>query len=221
MERLVGGTSLDQPVITLITLYKNKYRIESARCQNLDFNSNGYYFVTICTQNREHFFGDVVADKVQLSPVGKIVAEEWQKTEQIRSYIELDEWVIMPNHLHGIIIIKNQPAPSLVETPHRGVSQQATFHQQPAETFHRNVSTATRAAKSRLKPKSLGSIIGQIKTACTKGIWEAGFDDFEWQDRFYDHIIRDDESVHYIREYILNNPLKWDLDKNNPANLYM
>src|ERR671933_2524016 len=202
-----------------MTLYKNKYRIESARCPNWDYTSNGYYFVTICTQNREDFFGDVVADRMQLSPVGKIVAEEWQKTAQIRSYIELDEWVIMPNHLHGIIMIKNQPPPPLVETPRCGISQQATFH--PEETFQRNVSTTTRTAKSRLKPKSLGSIIGQIKTACTKRIWEAGFDDFEWQNRFYDHIIRDDESVHYIREYILNNPLKWELDKNNPANLYM
>lgn len=216
----------DQPVIPLMTLYKNKYRIESARYQNWDYTSNGYYFVTICTHNREYFFGDVVADKMQLSPVGKIVAEEWHKTAQIRSYIELDEWVIMPNHLHGIIIIKNQPPPPLVETPHRGVSQQAKFHPQetfhpeakfhPQETFHRNVST-----KSRLKPKSLGSILGQIKTACTKRIWEAGFDDFEWQNRFYDHIIRDDQSLHNIQEYIINNPLKWELDKNNPANLYM
>lgn len=87
------------------------------------------------------------------------------------------------------------------------------------ETFHRNVST--KSGKSRLKPKSLGAIIGQIKTVCTKRIWEAGFDDFEWQDRFYDHIIRDDKSLHHIREYIMNNPLKWELDKNNPANLYM
>jgi putative transposase len=197
-----------------MTLYKNKYRIESARCHNWDYTSSGYYFVTICTQNREYFFGDVVADRMLLSPVGKMIAEEWKKTAEIRSYIKLDEWVIMPNHLHGIIIIKNQPPPPLVETPRWGVSQQETFRRE--ETFQRNVST-----KSRLKPKSLGSIIGQIKTACTKRIWEAGFDDFGWQDRFYDHIIRDDESLHYIQEYILNNPLKWELDKNNPANLYM
>lgn len=155
---------------------------------------------------------------MQLSPVGKIVAEQWQKTAQIRCYIELDEWVIMPNHLHGIIIIKNQPLPPLVETHWWGVSQQAIFH--PEKTFQRNVST-TKTTKSRLKPKSLGSIIGQIKTACTKRIWEAGYDDFEWQDRFYDHIIQDDESLHNIRQYIINNPLKWELDKNNPANLYM
>lgn len=193
-----------------MTLYKNKYRIESARCQNWDYTSNGYYFITICTQNREHFFGNIVSDKMQLSAVGKIVAEEWQKTGQIRSYLELDEWIIMPNHLHGIIMIKNQPPPP-VETHQR---QERTFH--PQETFQRNVST-----KSRLKPKSLGSILGQIKSICTKRIWEAGFDHFEWQDRFYDHIIRDDESLHYVRQYIINNPVKWELDKNNLANLYM
>jgi hypothetical protein len=63
-------------VLGEVPLYKNKYRIESARCQNWNYTSNGYYFVTICTQNREYFFGDVVGDKMQLSPVGKIVAEE-------------------------------------------------------------------------------------------------------------------------------------------------
>jgi REP element-mobilizing transposase RayT len=93
-----------------MTLYKNKYRIESARCQNWDYSSNGYYFITICTHNREHFFGEVMADQMQLSLVGEIVAEELQKTEQIRPNVALDEWVVMPNHVHGIIIIKNQPA---------------------------------------------------------------------------------------------------------------
>jgi REP element-mobilizing transposase RayT len=185
-----------------MTLYKNKYRIESARCQSWNYTSNGYYFVTICTRNREHFFGDIVTDKMQLSPIGKIVAEEWQKTAKIRSYIELDAWVVMPNHLHGILIIKNQSPPPIIET-------------------HRWDISPRQAPKSRLKPKSLGSIIGQIKTTCTKRIWDAGFEHFEWQDRFYDHIIRDDRSLQNIQQYIINNPRKWKLDKNNPANLYM
>ncbi len=184
-----------------MTLYKNKYRIESPRCQSWDYTSNGYYFVTICTHNRQYFFGDVVKDKMQLSAVGEIVAEEWQKTAQLRSYIALDEWIVMPNHLHGIIIINNQPLQPVIDM------------------FRRNIST--RMVKSRLKSKSLGSIIGQIKSVCTKRIWEAGFDDFDWQDRFYDHIIQNEESLHNIREYIINNPVKWELDKNNPANLYM
>ena len=181
-----------------MTLYKNKYRIESARCSKWDYTSDGNYFVTICTHNRQCFFGDVIAGKMQLSDIGLIIAQEWQKTPQIRSNVQLDEWVVMPNHLHGIIIIN------------------------PVETFRRNVSTANDKMqpktnnKSRLKPNSLGSIIGQFKSVCTKRIWKMGFNDFRWQTRFHDHIIRDEESLHRIRQYIINNPAKWELDKNNP-----
>ena len=99
-----------------MTLYKNKYRIESARCPNWDYTSNGYYFVTICTHKRQCFFGNVNAGKMELSDIGFIIAQEWQKTPQIRSNVQLDEWVVMPNHFHGIIIIKN-----------------------PVETFRRNL----------------------------------------------------------------------------------
>ncbi|MEM9271379.1 MAG: transposase [Cyanobacteria bacterium P01_F01_bin.143] len=176
-----------------MTLYKNKYRIESARCPNWDYTSNGYYFVTICTYNRQCFFGNVIAGKMQLSDMGLIIAQEWQKTSQIRANVQLDEWVVMPNHLHGIIIINNS-----------------------VETFRRNVSTTNK--KSRLKPNSLGSIIGQFKSICTKRIWKMGFNDFRWQTRFYDNIIRDEESLHRIRQYIINNPAQWELDRNNPKN---
>ena len=184
-----------------MTLYKNKYRIKSARCPNWDYTSDGYYFVTICTYNRQCFFGNVIAGKMQLSDIGLIIAQEWQKTPQIRSNVQLDEWVVMPNHLHGIIIINN-----------------------PVETFRRNVSTTNDDTqpktnnKSRLKSNSLGSIIGQFKSVCTKQIWKMGFNDFRWQTRFHDHIIRDEESLHRIRQYIINNPAQWELDRNNPKN---
>lgn len=177
-----------------MTLSKNKYRIESARCQHWDYTADGYYFVTICTRDRQCFFGDVIDGKMQLSAIGQIVAEEWQKTEQIRSNVQIDAWVVMPNHLHGIVIIRNHDV----------------------ETFRRNVSTTD---KSRLKSNSLGSIIGQFKSVCTKRIWAAGFTDFKWQTRFYDQIVRDRESVSRIREYIINNPIRWESDKNNPKNV--
>jgi putative transposase len=182
-----------------MTLYKNKYRIESARCPNWDYRSNGYYFVTICTHHHQCFFGDVIAGKMQLSDIGIIIAREWQKTPQIRPNIQLDEWVVMPNHLHGIIIIN-----------------------QPVETFRRNVSTDDNDNpktnnKPRLKPNSLGSIIGQFKSVCTKQIREMGFTEFRWQNRFHDHIIRDEESLSRIRQYILHNPAKWELDRNKTS----
>ncbi len=178
-----------------MTLYKNKYRIESTRCKDWDYASNGYYFVTICTRNRECVFGDVEENQMYLSAIGEIAADEWYKTAQIRPNVELDEWIVMPNHIHGTIIIQNQPI----------------------ETFHRNVSTSS----SRLKSDSLGAIIGQFKSVCTKRIREAGFSSFGWQTRFYDHIIRDQTSLENIRKYIVDNPMKWQLDRHNDPNLYM
>ena len=185
-----------------MTLFKGKYRVESTRLRGWDYASAGWYFVTLCTRNRECVWGEVVNGAVRLSPMGEIVAEEWRKTEQIRANVALDEWVIMPNHVHGIIVIKNNP---IVETPHV-----ETPH---VETPRRGVST--------LKPDSLGSIIGQIKSVCTKRIWAAGFTDFNWQARFYDHIIRSEQSLKAIREYIANNPLNWESDKDNVEGLRM
>ena len=176
-----------------MTLFKGKYRIESARLRGWDYASAGWYYITVCTRNRVCFLGDVAEGIMHLSPIGEIVAEEWQKTETIRPNVELDEWIIMPNHLHGIIVLNHA-----IETPRRGVS------------------TANNRTGS--KPNSIGSIVGQFKSICTKRIWSGGFLNFAWQSRFHDHIIRDEESLIRIREYIVNNPAKWDLDEENPAN---
>ena len=185
-----------------MSLFQNQYRIESTRLREWDYSRAGLYFVTICTRDRAHFFGEIVAGEMQLSSIGGIVAEEWQKTTQIRPNVELDASVVMPNHLHGIVAI--------------------TYQIPNVETFRRNVSTpAPNAPTARLQPNSLGSIIGQFKSVCTKRIWAAGFRDFAWQTRFYDHIIRDEKSLHKIREYIINNVGRWEQDRNNAANSYM
>ncbi len=186
-----------------MTLFKNKYRIESTRLKGWDYAAAGWYFVTLCTQGRECFFGDVKDAEMHLSAIGEIVAEEWQKTETIRPNVGLDEWIVMPNHVHGVVVIK-QTTPSPEEAP------------QPKETPHRGVST-----KARLKSGSVGAIIGQFKSVCTKRIWAAKFLAFDWQPRFFDHIIRDEPSLKDIRQYIVDNPAKWERDKNNPANLWM
>jgi len=179
-----------------MVLFKDKFRVESSRLKGWDYSAIGYYFVTICTRGRECFLGDVIDGDVRLSPAGEIVAEEWQKTELLRCNVNLDEWVIMPNHLHGIIVINS-------ETPHRGVSTIGCGRDVPV---------------ARLLKGSLGAIVGQFKSVCTKRIWAIGHD-FAWQPRFHDEIIRDEKSLDVIREYIRNNPLKWDLDENNPHNL--
>jgi REP element-mobilizing transposase RayT len=93
-----------------MTLYRDRYLVESARLKYWDYTSNGYYFVTICTQDRKCLFGNVADKKMQLSEMGEMVAKEWQNTKQIRPNVEIDEWIVMPNHLHGIIVINNVAA---------------------------------------------------------------------------------------------------------------
>ena len=133
--------------------------------------SHGVNYVTVCTKDMECLFGEIIDGKMHLSIRGAIVGDEWLKTPRIRSYVELDEWRIMPNHVHGIIIInEHRPVnPSGVETTRRVVSTTP----QPSQT---------------LPPASLGSIIGQVKSASTKRIWDAGFISFSWQERYFDHI---------------------------------
>ncbi len=85
--------------------FKGKYRIESDRLKGWDYGSHGYYFVTICTKNMAHWLGEVSADQIVLSDVGEIVAEELEKTAHVRPSVRLDMWVVMPNHVHAIIVI--------------------------------------------------------------------------------------------------------------------
>jgi REP element-mobilizing transposase RayT len=180
-----------------MTRFKDKYRVESARLKGYDYGSPGEYFVTICTDNWTCVLGDVVRGEARLSPIGQIVAEEWEKTPKIRQNVRLDAWIIMPNHLHGIILIEK----SLVETHcDASLRGQNTFGPQ------RN---------------NLGSIIRGFKSAATKRIHAAGFMEFGWQSRFYEHVIRDGNDLDRVRGYISNNPANWADDENFPGNVRM
>ncbi|MBI4672334.1 MAG: transposase [Chloroflexi bacterium] len=184
-------------------MFKDKYRIESARLSGWDYSAAGFYFVTICTRGRVCCLGDVVETEAHLSPIGEIVAAEWMKAEEVRKNVQMDEWIIMPNHLHGIIVIKY--AINKGDVDPRG------------ETFQRNVSTSP----SRLKPNTIGSMIGQIKSNATKKIRAAGYPDFDWQERFWDEIIWDERGLNNVRQYIRDNPAKWESDRDNAPGLWM
>jgi REP-associated tyrosine transposase len=159
-------------------LFRNKYRVPSARLKGWDYGRGGAYFVTICTRHRTCYFGEIGQAGLTPSPLGEIVAEEWEVTSRLRPYVDLDAWVVMPNHFHGILFIR-QPRLSEGSRP-------------------------------------LGVVIGQFKAACTRRIWAAGRHDFAWQERFHDHIIRDDESLSHLRKYILENPIRWQEDSLHP-----
>ncbi len=190
--------------------YQNKYRIPSARLQNWDYRWAGAYFITICTQNREHYFGEIANGKMQLSQVGVIADILWYQITQHTQNVKLGAFVVMPNHIHGILIINENPGNDgdvdngdnghAVETGHALSLQQ----QQPK--------TIGQQRFQNIGKNSIPSIVGSYKSAVTKHTHRLDFD-FQWQTRFYDHIIRDDKSFQTISDYITNNPVNWPEDK--------
>ncbi len=174
-----------------MTLFENKYRVESARLKGWNYSSAGFYYVTICTKNRECYLGEIVDGVMHLSEIGGVVLDEWRRTEKIRPGVILDAFMIMPNHLHGIVGIKND-----------NVGAQ-------------NVETHCNASLRDANINNLSNVIRGFKSTTTKYVHENITPEFAWQARFHDHIIRDERSLHQIREYILVNPLKWDFDRNN------
>jgi REP element-mobilizing transposase RayT len=153
------------------------------RLTEYDYSKGGYYFVTICTLGKEHYFGKVENEIMIKNDFGNIVEKQWLWLHQNYQYVELDYYVVMPNHFHGIIIID----PSLITVD--------------------------------VKIKSLSELVGAFKTTSSKIIHSTGLEVFCWQKSFYDRIIRNEKELFKIRQYIHNNPLKWEIEKNNPSNL--
>jgi REP element-mobilizing transposase RayT len=190
--------------------FRNKYRIPSSRLQNWDYGSNAIYFVTICTQGRNHFFGKIEKEEMILSEVGKIVENFWNKIPEHFTFVELGDFIVMPNHIHGIIIIcKNQIQNSTImdvaETANLAVSTMAI-------KTDSTISKRTMAATQKWKPSTLGVIINQFKRICTINVRKIA-PDFFWQSNYHDNIIRDYISYIHISEYIKSNPAKWNDDE--------
>ena len=162
----------------------------------------GRYFLTICTKNKIPWFGRIRNGFVCLSDAGAVAYDEWIMTEHIRSNITLDAFVIMPNHIHGIICINDDD------------SNAEIISHAVVETHRRCVSTeiGLLIPSPRRQPGSLGSIVAQYKSVCTKRIRDMGYGDFGWQTRYYDHILRDQNAVDRVRAYIRDNPWKWTCD---------
>ncbi|MCL4550974.1 MAG: transposase [Bacteroidetes bacterium] len=192
--------------------FKNTFRIESARLKEWDYSNPWWYFVTINTKNHDCCFGEVVSDKVELNELGKIVRDEWLKTKDVRKNVDLDYYVIMPNHVHGIIII-NGPE---VET-HR-----VRLGKEEAQISTRNVNANPDAfdASLRIVRNCLSDIIRGFKSAVTKKSAQISCAGFFWQSRFYDRIIRSEKELYNIRKYIEQNPPKWALEKEQPENIF-
>ncbi|WP_282014512.1 transposase [Marinifilum flexuosum] len=171
--------------------FQNKYRIPSARATWWDYSSEGLYFITICTQHKETLFGEIESEQMILSPIGKIVEEEWLKSFSIRDELYCEEYVIMPNHIHAILQIKNNP----VET-------------------HGRASTPNNNGVAYRPPKSISSFVAGFKSAASTKINQYRQSKVPvWQTRFHDRIIHDFEEYHRIQNYIIDNPRNWKKDK--------
>ena len=184
--------------------FQNKYRISSSRLKNWDYGQNGAYFITICTGHREHFFGEIVSideeNEMQLNGIGKLADDFWSKIPEHFPFVELGNYVVMPNHIHGILIINKTNVDDHV-----------------VETLQCNVSTGNgikNEQMAKISPKSgtISVILRSYKSVVAKHAHYMHAD-FFWQERFHDHIIRNSESFERIQNYIGNNITNWKEDK--------
>lgn len=187
-------------------LYQDKYRVESARYAQWNYAANGFYFVTICTKNRHHYLGEITGAKprMSLSERGEIANRFWFEIPQQFPFVRLDAFVVMPNHVHGIVEIA-QPCRDAINN---AMNQDAI----------NRVSTggATGAHNPMVRFNSLSSIIRWYKGRVTFAVRQSqNAVPFAWQTRFYDRIIRDESELHRIRQYIQDNPSNWLQDVEN------
>jgi len=175
-----------------MTLFRNKYRIETTRLRDWDYAAAAWYFVTICTENKRCYFGKVLDAQMDLSLLGKYADGYWQEIPSHHKNVTLDEFIVMPNHVHGIIVIDG---PGCMP-PLRGKGERRPFQPLPAVSP---------------KGSSLAAIVRSYKSAVTTWAHAQGFK-FEWHPRFYDRIIRGKNSLENIRQYIRDNPINWEKD---------
>jgi putative transposase len=190
--------------------FQNKYRISSARLKNWDYGSNGAYFITICTKEMQHLFGEVIVGKMNLNNLGKLAEEYRIEIAKQFPYVELGNFQIMPNHMHGILIINKSVETRLI-----------------ASNLDGEITGETRLIASVQSQREIGGFAGDNNPMLSENIsriirWYKGkctFEmrkvnaNFEWHSRFYDHIIRNSESFERIQNYIVENPSKWNEDK--------
>jgi REP element-mobilizing transposase RayT len=184
-----------------MSLYKNTYRIESTRLQHHDYTFAGPYAITICTKDKKHSFGEIIEGKMYLSAAGKIAEQCWSEIPKHYPTTAIDAYVIMPNHLHGIIILSDTTDKMGIDSLH-GVSEEVSG----GRKF------------GGLQAGSISSIIQKYKAAVSRLCKKQGIIDFTWQERFYDHVIRGEDGFHKVRRYINDNIAEWSRDELNIKN---
>jgi putative transposase len=184
----------------------DRHHRRSIRLRDYDYSQAGAYFVTICTQNRAYLFGAVMDGEMQLNNAGEIAKAVWNRLPATFPSVRVDAFVVMPNHIHGIVTVGAQfIAPGTIPPP--PVGAQFIVPSNPGVMKEGAMNHAP----------TLGNIVRMYKAASARLIRQAGIPEFAWQRNYYEHIVRNDESLDRIRQYVLENPTRWEFDRENPA----
>ena len=182
--------------------FLDKYRIPSARLQNWDYGWNGIYFITICTEGRDNYFGKISNGVMELSEIGIFAQQYWYKIAEHFPFVILDSFVVMPNHIHGILILDKHDD---MENPH-------DFTVEKDFGSEVNLITPGQQRFRNQEKNSVSSIIGSYKSAVSNQAHRVKAN-FGWQTRFYDHIVQSDREFKMVQQYIDDNPANWGKDK--------
>ncbi len=189
--------------------FQNIYRIPSARATFHNY-CGGIYFITICTQNREYYFGKIINSEMHLTAVGRHTEVCIQNIEHLHNGVFVPIYVVMPNHVHLIIIIdRKNSTPSPVETSQCGVS---TIASQCGVFTTEKDKKSKKMQQIALKCGLLSHVVGRFKAAVTRFARQNNID-FAWQTRFHDRVVRGGNELNSIAEYIENNIVNWQNDE--------
>ena len=177
-----------------MTLYQDKYRIESTRLRGWDYRSRSWYFVTICAFNRTSVFGEIIEGNVCLTRIGQVAESDLQTLAEHYDNVHIDAHVVMPNHVHAIVMIDGAHG----------------FSSKVKANLNLRLGTFVSPAAG-----SLSAIVRSYKAGVTLKCRDLGFNQQIWQTRFHDQLLRGDQVINAVREYICNNPANWKEDKEN------
>jgi putative transposase len=186
-------------------LFKNKYRIQTTRLQNWDYGNNAPYFITVCAKNRFHYFGEIENNEMNLNEIGSLAEHFWKEIPIKFPYAKLDDFIVMPNHIHGILFIEKP-----VETQFIASNIDNDFNSEETRLIASLQGGITKNMNPMLN-ENISRIIRWYKGRCSFEIRKLNIN-FDWQPRFHDHIIRDSNSFERIKNYIVNNPYSWETD---------
>lgn len=191
----------------------NKHHRRSIRLKGYDYTQAGAYFVTVCTRDRACLFGEIVDGAMRWNEYGECVVRWWEDIPRHFKAVDIDAFVVMPNHIHGIVVITGGPVGAGLPRPDPHTANSvADTGTDAAMDAHKGAKTAP------LRRPSLGNVMAYFKYQSAKQINASRQTPVApvWQRNYYEHVIRSEESLNCIRQYILDNPERWAFDRENP-----